>query len=146
MLPLVLFILCLLVFRGLGALGIENLSSWQDSSRFALAVMFLFTASAHFTKMKEDLVNMVPRLFPYPKQIVFVTGILEILGAIGIVVPTVKGLAGVCLIILLIVMFPANFNAARRKIPIRGKPPTPLWLRLPIQLAFVGLIWWATRV
>lgn len=122
MVPFFLFIVSLLVFRGLGALGIENLSSWQDCSRFALAVMFLFTASAHFTKMKEDLVNMVPRVFPYPRQIVFVTGILEILGAIGIVVPTVKGLAGLCLIILLIAMFPANSNAARSKIQYVASP------------------------
>jgi uncharacterized membrane protein len=94
--------------------------------------------------MKEDLAKMIPSIFPYPKQIIFVTGLLEILGAIGIILPAVKNLAGVCLIILLIAMFSANFNAAKSKIPLRGKPPTPLWLRLPLQLVFIGMLWWAT--
>lgn len=107
--------------------------------------MFMFTASAHFNKMKEDLINMVPKGLPYPEQLVFVTGILEVLGAFGILIPALRSLAGLCLILLMIAVFPANVNAARNKIPLRGKSPTPLWLRLPIQMVFIGLTWWSTQ-
>ena len=145
MIPLILLIVSLLVFRGLGELGVSIFSSWQDSARYALALMFLFTASAHFTSMKEDLIRMIPKTFPYPRQIVFLTGIFEVMGAIGLLIPATKNLAGAGLVLLMIAMFPANVNAAINKMPLRGKPPTPLWMRIPMQIIFISLTWWASR-
>jgi uncharacterized membrane protein len=54
-------------------------------------------------------------------------------------------LAGVGLVVLVLAMFPANVYAAAKGVPLRGNPPTPLWLRAPMQLWFVGLTWWASR-
>ena len=146
MLPLLVLLISLLIFRVIGAFGVDIFSSYQDSARFALALMFLFTASAHFTKMKEDLINMVPPVFPFPIHIVFITRIFEIAGAIGILIPPLKRVAGLCLVILMAAMFPANLNAAKNKTPLRGKPPTPLSLRLPMQLIFIGMTWWSTQL
>jgi uncharacterized membrane protein len=42
-------------------------------------------------------------------------------------------------------MFPANVAAARKGVPLRGKPPTPLPLRLSLQLVFIGVTWWAAQ-
>jgi hypothetical protein len=56
--------------------------SWRDSARYAL-VMFIFTATAHFNKMKHDLAHMIPSSFPRPLLIVYTTGFLELLGAAG---------------------------------------------------------------
>ena len=56
-----------------------------------------------------------------------------------------RTVAGICLIVLLVAMFPANVRAARERLPLRGKPVTALWLRLPMQIFFIGLIWWASR-
>jgi uncharacterized membrane protein len=39
-------------------------------------------------------------------------------------------------------MFPANINAALRQVPLRGRPATPLWLRLPMQVLFIALAVW----
>jgi uncharacterized membrane protein len=50
-----------------------------------------------------------------------------------------------CLIALLVAMFPANVNAALKKTTLVGKPATPLWLRIPMQLLLIGLLWWSTR-
>jgi uncharacterized membrane protein len=146
MFVLALLLVSLLCFRAAGALGIEVFTTWQDSARCALAVMFTFTGVTHFTKMKEDFVRMVPKALPRPLALVYFTGICELLGAVGILLPQFRSLAGSCLIILLIVMFPANVNAARNKIPLRGKPPTPLRVRLPMQVLFIGLVWWSARV
>ncbi len=145
MAPFILMLISLLVFRGFGALGLSLFASWQDSTRYALALMFLFTATTHFTGMKEDLVKMVPSIMPYPRQLVFFTGLCEILGAIGLVIAPVQRLAGIALILLLVALFPANINAARNAIPLRGKPPTPLWLRLPLQMVWIGLLCWSTQ-
>jgi uncharacterized membrane protein len=114
----------------------------MDSARFALALMFVFTASAHFNRMKEDLVQMVPPSFPNPRALVFVTGVLEIAGAIGLLLPATRRLAAGGLALLLLVLFPANISAARRRLTLRGKPVTPLALRLPIQLLFLAVTLW----
>jgi uncharacterized membrane protein len=131
---LVVLFASLLLFGGLGALGVDVLSTWQDSVAWVLAVMFQFTACAHF---------MVPEAFPNPRLLVHLTGVLEILGAVGLLIPATRGLAG--LVALLVAMFPANISAARRAVPLRGRPPTPLLLRIPMQVLFVGLTWWATQ-
>ena len=55
MLVLIVLLAAWLVFRGVGAAGVHALASWQDCARYALVVMFVFTATAHFNKMKHDL-------------------------------------------------------------------------------------------
>jgi uncharacterized membrane protein len=146
MLVLVVLFVSWLVLRGIGAAGVHHLASWQDSARYALVVMFVFTASAHFNQMKHDLVRMIPAYFPRPLLIVYITGVLELLGAAGLVLPQFRRLAGICLIALLIGMFVANVNAAQRGVTLRGKPATPLWLRTSMQVLFIALLWWSTRV
>ena len=134
-----------LLFRGIGFLGVAALATWQHSASYALAVMFVFTGTAHFNKMKHDLEKMVPEVFPRPLLLVYFTGVLEFLGAIGLLMPKFRFLAGICLIALLIALFPASVNAALKGTTLRGKPPAPLWLRAPMQVLFMGLLWWATR-
>ena len=133
-----------LILRGIGALGVASLGTWHDSVRYALAIMFVFTGVAHFNKMRHDLARMIPSSFPQPMLIVYITGVFEFLGAGGLLIPRFRPLAGICLILLLIGMFTANINAALRGVTLAGKPVTPLWLRAPMQIVFIGLIWWAT--
>jgi hypothetical protein len=89
----------LALFGGLGVLGVDALSTWRDMVAWALAAMFLFTASAYFMRTRGDLVAMVPRAFPNPGLLVSVTGILKGLGAVGpvgLLIPATGGLAGLC--------------------------------------------------
>lgn len=134
-----------LLLRGIGALGITALATWHDSVRYALAVMFVFTAVAHFNKLRHDLARMIPAYFPQPMLIVYITGVCEFLGAVGLLIPRFRSLTGTCLILLLIGMFIANINAALKGLTLGGKPVTPLWLRTPMQVLFIGLIWWASN-
>jgi hypothetical protein len=53
-----------LVFRAVGAAGIHCFASWLEAARYALVVMFIFTAAAHFNKMKHDLAQMIPSYLP----------------------------------------------------------------------------------
>ena len=146
MLVLIVLLASWVVFRGIGVTGVHALASWRDSARYALVVMFIFAATAHFNKMKHDVARMIPPSFPRPLMIVYVTGVLEVLGALGLMLPQFRSLAGICLIALLIGMFVANVNAAQNGVTLRGKPPTPLWLRAPMQVLFIALLWWSTRV
>jgi uncharacterized membrane protein len=72
---------------------VRALASWQGSALYALVVMFIFTATAHFNKMKHDLARMIPAYFPRPLLIVYITGVLELLGAAGLVLPEFRRLA-----------------------------------------------------
>ena len=134
------------MFGGLGALGVGALSTWHDVVAWALATMFLFTASSHFVaRTREDLIAMVPGVFPRPALLVSLSGFLEGLGAVGLMIPATRGLAGLCLVLLLVALLPANVSAARRGVPMRGRAPTPLLVRIPMQILFVGLTLWATQ-
>ena len=116
-----------LLLRGAGAVGVRELASWRDSGRWALALMLIFTASAHFTSTRHDLVKMVPDWVPYQDGVIFLTGILEIAGAIGILLPHTRRVAGICLCLLLAAMFTANVKASREGLTIAGSPVTALF-------------------
>ena len=141
-----LFILgaSLIILRGLGWLGVKQLARWRDAARGALVIMFFFTAASHFTSMKHDFVAMIPEPLPRGLWVIYLTGVLEIAGAIGLLIPRFRRMAAVCLILLVLAMFPANVNAALNGIPLRGRAPTPLWLRLPMQLLFIWMLWWTS--
>lgn len=131
-----------LLFRLIGAAGVSAFATGHDSARFALAIMFLFTSTAHFNQMKQDLARMVPAMFPRPMVIIYVTGVLEILGAIGLMLPQFHRVAAFCLTALLIAMFPANVKAALQHLTLRGRQATLLWLRAAMQILFISLLWW----
>jgi uncharacterized membrane protein len=143
MVVLAVLIVSLLVARLLGALGIDALASWPAASRVGLAAMFLFTALAHFNSMRHDLARMLPPIVPRPLGVVYFTGVCEILGAIGLLLPSTRTYAAAALILFLIAVLPANIHAARAGVTLRNQPATPLILRIPIQLFFIALSGWA---
>jgi len=138
-------VVSLLLFRAAGAFGVTALASWVASTRGALAVMFLFVGVLHFTRRgRDEMARMVPNVFGNAVAIIYWTGVCEIAGAIGILIPRTRVLAGVCLILFLIAVFPANVKAARQKLTVGGRPATPLVPRTAMQILFIGLIWWST--
>jgi uncharacterized membrane protein len=145
MLVLAVLILSLVVFRALGFAGIAAFASWHASARDAMAVMLFFTASAHFTSMRDDLVRMTPPWVPWPGVIVYFTGICEIAGGIGLFVPGLYHAAGIALIVFFLAVLPANIHAAKSGVTLRGRPATALLLRVPMQVLFIAWAWWSTR-
>lgn len=140
MVPFISLIVSFLLFRMVGFLGLNDLNDWHTSLQWAVVTMLLLSASAHWGKRRSDLVSMVPPAFPQKEWIVTVTGILEIAGALGILVPALSLIASVCLVLLLIAMLPANIYAARNKMTIGGRPVPKLSARLGIQLVFITAI------
>jgi uncharacterized membrane protein len=144
MAPVVVMIVGWLVFRLLGAIGVlSGGGTWTGALRYALAAMFIFTAASHFApRTRPDLVRMVPPALPRPDLLVTMTGIFEFLGAVGLLLPPFAPLAAMGLSVLLIGMFPANIHAAQQSLTIAGRPATPLALRLPLQVFWIGALWW----
>jgi len=83
MIPFFVLTGAFIVCRALGWAGVEFFAAWQNCLRVAVAAMFLLTASAHWGKRRGDLVRMVPPAFPRPDLLVTLTGLAEIVGAIG---------------------------------------------------------------
>jgi uncharacterized membrane protein len=142
MAPLLVLLGGWLLLRTAGRLGVEQLSSWRSAGRGAAAGMFMFTGATHFSPMKHDYVAMIPEPLPRDLRLIYLTGLLQIAGAVGLLIPPLRRVAGIGLAAQLVAMFPANAYAARQGIPFRGRPPTPLALRAPMQLAFIAAVWW----
>ena len=97
------------------------------------------TGLAHFSaKRRDSLIAMVPPRLPKAPLLVTVTGILELAGAVGLVLPPTAPIAAICLALLLLAMFPANVSAARRQLKIADRPVTPLVPRTLLQVVFVA--------
>lgn len=77
----------------------------------ALALLFLFTGFSHFFFV-EEMMQMIPPFVPARELMVYLTGVLEIAGAIGLLIPRLQRIAGYALILFLLGVLPANIYAA----------------------------------
>ena len=140
MIPILVLLTSTVALRAIGATGVAVMGDWINCLRGGLAAMFLLTASAHWGKRRRDLLRMVPAAFPRPDLIVTITGLLEVLGALGLLLPTTAGAAAASLALLLAAMFPANVRAAQRNLTIGGKTATGLPLRTLLQVVFIAAL------
>jgi len=138
--PLIALAVSILIFWIAGRAGVTVFQDLRFVLRAALAVMFFLTASAHWGRRRPDLIRMVPPAFPRPDLLVTTTGVLEILGAIGLLLPSTARASSICLILLLVALFPANVRAARQHLTIAGKHVPSLPVRSIIQLVFIATL------
>ena len=117
---------------------------WRDAARVGIAVMFFFTAASHFTSMKTDLAAMIPPPLTGALWVIYMTGLLEAAGAVGLLIPRTKRFAAIGLALLLLAMFPANVYAALNGVTLRGEAASALWWRAPLQLFWLATLWWST--
>jgi uncharacterized membrane protein len=143
MTPLLVLVIATVLGRLAGQAGIRALSDWRSATRVGLVVMFSFTGWTHFTEMKHDYAAMVPPPLTGQLWVIYLTGLLEIAGALGLLLRSTRRLAGICLFLLLLALFPANVHAAIQDVQFRGSPPTDVWLRGVIQAVFIFAAWWS---
>ncbi len=104
-------------------------------------MLFIGAGCLHF--LFPDLYTaVVPAYLPYPRALVLISGVCEILGGVGVVVPTVRRFAGYGLIALLIAVFPANIDMAMKSVYAHGLPLASLLLiaRLPLQFLLIAWV------
>ncbi len=151
---LIVLVVATVCFRLLGALfDLARFATWRVSAAHGLAVMLVMTASAHFVPSDvtfmpnhADMVAMVPPFVPFPAFVVHLTGVLELAGAVGLVLPATRKAAGICLALLFVLMLPANIHAALAGVTLAGEAATPLWQRIPEQILYIGIALWAAGV
>ncbi|GAB5536198.1 MAG: DoxX family protein [Rubricoccaceae bacterium] len=109
-----------------------------------LAGMFVFAGVMHFVK-PQMFEAIVPPYLPSPRALVFISGVAEILGGIGLLIPATRVWAGVGLVALLLAVFPANLYMAQEAEQFRQLAPAwALWARLPLQGVLVAAVVWAS--
>ena len=111
------------------------------SASIAMSVMLCFTAIGHFA-FSKGMTMMIPKFIPLKESFVYLTGIFEIVMAIGLLIPRFKYISGWALIFFLLLMLPANIYAAINHVNYQkgkfdGPGPSYLWFRIPLQLLFV---------
>ncbi len=105
---------------------------------------FMFGGISHFTNV-QFFVGIVPPYVPYPLAAVYVSGVFEILFAIGILIPRTREWAGNLLILLTLAVTPANVHMWLHPELFPTVSPALLSWRLVVQVALLVLIWWSTR-
>jgi len=115
-------------------------------ARVGLSLFFIFTGSGHFIKTQE-MAAMLPLSVPYRTELVYLTGILELLGAIAVWIPRLTRLTGFLLIVMLVGILPANIYAAINRVDFGGHEAGPVYLlvRIPFQLFVIWWTYFATR-
>jgi uncharacterized membrane protein len=114
--------------------------------RWVLTVFMVAAGLNHFIS-PAAYVAMVPDALPSHALLVQISGVAEILGGLGLILPRTRRLAAWGLIALFVAVFPANVNMAWNHLPLGTMHVASalLWARLPLQLVLIAWAAWLTR-
>ncbi|MDO6437103.1 hypothetical protein Q4534_06785 [Cyclobacterium sp. 1_MG-2023] len=118
------------------------------AARIGFSAMLLFTALGHFM-FTEGMAMMIPDFLPYKKELVYFTGIIEIFGAIGLLLSQFRTVTAYLLILFFLLILPANIKAAMEQIDYQeanhgGSGLTYLWFRVPLQILFIAWVYFSS--
>ena len=110
-------------------------------ARTLLAAVYLVAGAFHLAAPGPFL-SITPSWVPFPEQVVALTGLAELAGAFGLMVPRVRRTAGIGLALYAVCVFPANIQHAMDSL---GRPDalSDLWYHVPRLLLQPVIVWWA---
>ena len=127
--------------------NISSLRLLKTIARLAMGILFMLASTMHFTVSEAEL-KIIPPFLPLRRTALYVTGVLEFLGGIGLFVPNrkVQRASSYGLAALLVAIFPANVYQAVANVKLGGfmNSPLYLWGRLPFQAVFISWALWCT--
>jgi uncharacterized membrane protein len=123
-------------------------STFKKVARWAMVLFMVVSGIGHFA-ITDAYVAMVPAALPSPRMLVWVSGVAELAGGIGLVVPwpRLRQAAAWGIVALLVAVFPANINMAVNHLSPPGMhmSSAALWGRLPFQILFIAWAVWLAR-
>lgn len=140
MAPLIVLVVSYLLFWLANRYLLNRKFSNSFMGRIALALMLLMTGSAHFFKT-DAMVQSMPDVLPYKVELVYFTGVVELLAAAGLLFDRTAKITSILLIIFFICILPANVIGSLKRVELGGMENGPMYLlfRIPLQIFF---IWW----
>ncbi|MFN2393328.1 MAG: DoxX family protein [Pyrinomonadaceae bacterium] len=138
MAPLIFLLTTFILLYAVNRFFLKGQLSPSFIGRAALAVMLIVTGITHFTGT-DLMVEMMPDFLPYKKDIVYLTGILELLAVVGLLINKTSKLTVVMLIIYFIAVLPANIIGSLKQVNLGGMESGAvyLWFRVPLQIFFI---------
>ncbi len=111
--------------------------------RWLFALSMVAVGVSHFTD-PEPFLTIMPPALPAHLELVYLSGVFEILGGLGLLVPTTRRFSAWGLVALLVAVYPANIHMLVNEVYLDGMPQERwlLWLRMPFQFVFIGLALW----
>lgn len=125
--------------------ALSQFTGWHTLGRSQVAglclvfVWFLIGGIAHFALTDVEM-RIVPPYIPWPRAAVLVSGVFELLGAIGLLWHRSRRAAGIGLILLTLAVTPCHVYMLQQP-QLFGVPLWALWLRLPVQAGLLWVIW-----
>ncbi len=120
----------------------------KTALRWLLTVFMVAAGANHFINPAPYL-GMMPAEIPesWHAALVTISGIAEMAGGLGLILPATRRLAAWGLVVLYLAIFPANVNMALNhlKLGTTDVPTWALWARLPLQGLLIAWAWWFTR-
>lgn len=137
--PLIILIFSFSLIWLLNKYVFKSLLTVSLMGRVALAIMLLFTGSSHFFKTHE-MVQMMPEFLPYRIHLIYLTGVLEMAFAAGLMFPHYSRWTSIALILFFLAILPANIIGSFKRVHLGGMENGPgyLYFRIPLQLLFMG--------
>lgn len=115
--------------------------------RYVMAASFVAIGVAHFL-VAEQFVHIMPPYIPMKLELVWLSGVFEIAGGVGLLLPRFRRLAGYGIIALLVSVFIVNIEMAVHPRPMLDGsmvPEAALWARLPMQFVMAAWAWWVSK-
>lgn len=106
--------------------------------RAALAVMLIVTGISHFTST-DLMVEIMPDFMPAKREIVYFTGVCELLAVVGLLWDKTAKLTAIMLIIFFLAILPANIVGSMKQVQLGGMENGAMYLlfRIPLQIFFI---------
>lgn len=118
------------------------------AGNIAMSTMLLFTAIGHFAFVK-GMKMMLPPFIPFKTAMVYLTGIIEMMAAVGLLIPSLQLSTSYLLILFFILILPVNIYAAIKNVDYQkatheGPGLSYLWFRIPFQLFLISWVYLCT--
>ena len=115
----------------------------MSTSQRLLAAFWILGGINHF-RVPKTYESIMPDYVPLHKEMVFWSGVAEVVGGVAVISPGTRTFARWWLLGVLAAVYPANVHMALNPDRYEKIPPVALWARLPLQFACAYWVWKAT--
>ncbi|MEO8573234.1 MAG: DoxX family membrane protein [Pyrinomonadaceae bacterium] len=111
--------------------------------RASMAVMLVVTGIAHFT-YTQQMIDIMPDFIPAKREMIYFTGVCELLAVVGLIWNKTARLASIMLIIFFVLILPANIAGSLKEVQFAGMEYGAMYLlfRIPLQVFFIWWVWY----
>lgn len=142
MAPLIILLVTFSVLYAVDRFALRGRLGLSLVGRASMAVMLVATGVSHFTNT-DEMIAMMPDFLPAKRELVYFTGVCELLAVPGLLWSRTAKLTSILLLIFFVLVLPANIAGSLKQVQFGGMEYGPLYLlfRVPLQILFIWWVW-----